>query len=142
MGYYDAMKQRIKADGGVTTATLGELRDGIQQARLGPYVLENVAEKLRQEGIDFFPEHVIRDNPAPRQHQEVRLVALDPNGPIFRLMKAIQDPTQDGDDFLRALGAGSSAAGLARLESRLERVRGALEDAVAALDEPDDADDV
>ena len=140
MGSYDVMKLRIKDGGGVATANLGELREAIKQQRLGPYVLETVAEKLHQEGIDFFPEWVIKENSAPRQHHEVRLVELNPNSPIYRAMKAIQDPTEDGDAFLCGLATSSPAATAARVEGRLKRVRGAIEDAIAILNEPDDAD--
>jgi len=140
MGDYDDIKKRIKAGGGVTTATLGELREAIQQQRLGPYVLETVAEKLHQEGIDFFPNWIIAGNTAPRQYHQVRLVELNPNSPIYRAAKAIEDPTEDGDAFLCGLATSSATASAARADSQLQRVRGALEDAIAILDEPEDAD--
>ena len=108
--------------------------------RLGPYVLETVADKLHQEGIHFFPNWIIADNKAPRQWQEVRLVELDPNSPIYRAAKAIEDPTEDGDAFLCELATNSATASAARADSQLQRVRGALKDAIAILDEPKDAE--
>ena len=142
MGNYDEMKVRIKEGGGVAVATLGELREAIHQQRLGPYVLEAVAERLHQEGIEFFPAWVIKDNSAPRQHHSVRLVDLNPSSPIYKAVRAVEDPTDDGDDFLRGLATSSPTATAARIEDQLKRVRGALEDAVAILDEPEDADAV
>ena len=140
MGDYDAMKKRIKEEGGVATATLGELREAINQQRLGPYVLEAVGERLHQEGIEFFPTWVIKDNNAPRQHHAVRLIELNPNSPIYKAVRAVDDPTGDGDDFLRGLATSSATATAARVENQLKRVRGALADALAILDEPEDAD--
>lgn len=140
MGKYDEQRARIEASGGVTVATLGELRQAIGQARLGPYVLADIAKNLEREGIAYFPADVIDDNKAPRQWEEVRLLFADQNNPIFKALKAITDPTTDGDTFLTTLaGAGNPIADVARLDDRLTRARGAIEDALAILDEPTDA---
>lgn len=140
MGSFDQMKSRIKDAGGVETVTLGELREAISQQRLGPYVLKAVGDGLHQEGIEFFPRWVIEDNVAPRQHHLVRLIALDPSSPIYKAARAVEDPTSDGDDFLRSLATSSPTATAARVEDQLKRVRGALDDAIAILDEPEDAE--
>ena len=140
MGTYDEMKSRIVRHDGVATASLGELRGAIGQARLGPYVLQDIAKGLEREGIAYFPSAVIDHNEAPRQGELVRLVLSDQNSPIYRAMRAIQDPTSDGDKFLASLTVeGSPIADVARFEDQMERTRGALQDALAILNEPSSA---
>ncbi|WP_159807755.1 hypothetical protein [Cellulomonas citrea] len=141
MATYDLMKKRIKSSGGVATATLGELREAINQARLGPYVLQDIAKGLEREGIAYFPSVTIDDNKAPRKWEEVRLILADQSNPIYKALRAIEDPNADGDAFLVSLAAaGTPVADVARYEDRLKRTRGALEDALAILDEPSDAE--
>lgn len=139
MGKYDKMKKAVEQCGGVSVVTLRELREAIGVSRLGPYVLADIASQLHQEGLDYFPAHTLDDNPAPRQWHEVRLVLRDPGSPIYKAMKAIEEPTEDGDTFLSDLGTGAATATAARAEDRLERVRGALQDALAILNEPSNA---
>ena len=141
MATYEVMKKRIKAGGGVATATLGELREAIGQARLGPYVLQDIAKGLEREGIAYFPSVMIDGNKAPRKWEEVRLVLADQGNPIYKALRAIEDPNSDGDLFLVSLAAtGTPVADVARFENRMKRARGALEDALAILDEPADAE--
>ena len=140
MGRYEKMKQAVEAQGGVHVVTLGDLRSAIGVARLGPYVLEDIANQLRQEGLEYFPRLTLDDNPAPRQWHPVRLILANPASPIYKAMKAIEDPTEDGDAFLADLGTSAPVATAARAEQKLQRVRGALQDALAVLDEPDDAE--
>lgn len=140
MGRYEKMKEKVQDSGGVHVVTLGELREAIGISRLGPYVLADIATQLHQEGLDYFPAASLDDNAAPRQWHEVRLVLRDSSSPIYKAMKAIEDPTEDGDAFLVDLGTSAPAATAARAEGRLERVRGALQDAIAILDEPTDAE--
>lgn len=141
MGKYDAMKARVREGGGLAVATLGELREAIGLQRLGPYVLKDVSDTLKREGLDFFPRDTIENNPAPRQWEAVRIVEIDPNSPIYKAMKAIEVPAPDGDVFLISLATQSAAADAARLQSRVQRARGAIEDALAILNEPDDVEE-
>jgi len=135
VGDYDDMKDRIKEGNGVAVTTLRELREAINIARLGPYVLQQVSDKLHRAGIDYFPRAVIDTNPAPRQDQEVRLVLQDQSSPIYKALSAIDKPDRDGDAFLVGLATQSPAAEVARLEDQILRAKGALADAQAALDE-------
>lgn len=71
--------QRCRAAGGLLRATLGELREELGYRRLGKYVLEEVADRLTEEELGWFPAWRLspRENAEPRKEQELWVFARD-----------------------------------------------------------------
>ncbi|MFD7659212.1 hypothetical protein ACFV4N_34995 [Actinosynnema sp. NPDC059797] len=90
------IESRVHANGGLAVCTLGELRDLADKDKLGVYVLRTAAKKLDGVGLAFYP--------APtepfRQHHEVRVYRRD--SPLGALVQAVTEPTERGDELLRA----------------------------------------
>ncbi|WP_431916607.1 hypothetical protein [Micromonospora wenchangensis] len=114
---------RCRADGGLTEATLGELRTELGYRKLGRWVLAEIADTLRATGLGFFPPHRLDPelNTEPRQWQTVWIYDRD-GGPRARMIDAVLQP--DGCDVraeLEAIGT-NNLAGLTP-QQRLERIR-------------------
>ncbi len=136
MANFDDIHKRLK-DGVITTATLEELREAIGQRRLGPNVLGTIREQLKQEGLEYFPAWVLDSNSAPRKTQTVRICKLDTASAVFKIVQAVQEPTEAGDEALRQLETGPTALALATSD-KLERLRAAIEDAMSILKEDEE----
>lgn len=114
---------RCRADGGLTEATLGELRDELGYRKLGRWVLAEIGETLRATGLGFFPPERLdaERNTEPRQWQTVWIYVRD-GGPRARVIDAVLQP--DGRDVraeLNALSTESLAA--LTLQQKLDRIR-------------------
>jgi hypothetical protein len=83
----------------VVVVTLGDLRKAIGYDRLGRYVLDELASSLEGEGLGYFPLSMIKDNPEPRQWQEVRIYRRGTG--LSKLIQAVTDPSPSGDRVLR-----------------------------------------
>lgn len=111
----EEISSRTNDNGGLLKTTLGELRDAVQFGRLGKYVIEEIARKLHGEGLGYFPSWVLDDNEFPRQHQELRVYR---NGTVLaELVKAIEDPSDHGDDRLRETALESHGETLDRIRA-------------------------
>ncbi|MFI7519059.1 hypothetical protein OG994_22935 [Micromonospora globbae] len=114
---------RCREDGGLTEATLGELRDELGYKKLGRWVLAEIAETLRATGLGFFPPERLNAelNTEPRQWQTVWIYQRD-GGPRARVIDAVLQPD---DCDVRAVLDGIGAGNLAALspEERLRRIR-------------------
>ncbi|MDI5936782.1 MULTISPECIES: hypothetical protein [unclassified Micromonospora] len=114
---------RCRANGGLTEATLGELRDELGYRKLGRWVLAEIAETLRTTGLGFFPPDRLRAelNTEPRQWQTVWIYDRD-GGPRARMIDAVLQPDDcDVRGELEALGT-KNLAGLTPRQ-KLERIR-------------------
>ncbi|GAB3261421.1 hypothetical protein [Nocardioides dilutus] len=83
----------------IVVTTLGDLRKAIGYDRLGKYVLDEVASGLEGEGLGCFPVEILKNNPEPRQWQEVRIYRRGKG--VGRLIEAVTAPTVAGDRLLR-----------------------------------------
>lgn len=100
--------------GGIVCLTLGDLRDAVGAGKLGRWVLERISEELDAEGLGYFPPAVLRANDEPRQHQEIRIYRKGPNV-VARVIDAVLNPTQKGDEVLRSLGGDDAREVLAEV---------------------------
>ncbi|MEU1752480.1 hypothetical protein ABZ436_07480 [Micromonospora matsumotoense] len=114
---------RCRADGGITEATLGELRAELGYRKLGRWVLEEIANTLRATGLGFFPPQRLDAalNTEPRQWQTVWIYDRD-GGPRARVIDAVLQP--DDCDVRGELGVigTNNAAGLTA-QQKLDRIR-------------------
>jgi hypothetical protein len=124
---------RVEAGGGLATVTLGDLKEVVGVRRLGKFVLSDIKDWLRREGLNYFPLAILDENPVPRQEQELRIYKSDRMSPIFRAVDAVLDPSAKGDEFIRSLAGEASTQQLGDLQARIERAREALEEAQSYL---------
>ncbi|MFF7992269.1 hypothetical protein ACFZDG_21045 [Kitasatospora xanthocidica] len=96
-GDADTVAGRCRAAGGLLRVTLGELRAEVGYRRLGKYVLEELAERLTEEGLGWFPTWRLspRENSEPRKEHDVWVFIRD-GGLRCQVIDAIQAP--DGSD--------------------------------------------
>ncbi|MGV9584423.1 hypothetical protein [Nocardia farcinica] len=118
------IEARCDAEGGLTVATLKELRDCIGRSKLGKWVLGEIAEALDEHRLGYFPTGVLvpETNPEPRQWQEVWVYRKD-NSPLARVVDTILDPGRP--ELVRATLASvriDDEAGLTA-EQKIERIR-------------------
>jgi hypothetical protein len=100
MSILNDIAAKVDEGGGLATCTLGDLRKVANKDKLGPFVLEAAAKALDTVGLAFYPTP-----PAPlRQHHEVRVFKRD--SPIGAVIQAVLEPTERGDDHLRATANG------------------------------------
>ena len=93
----------------IEVVTLQQLREALGYKKLGPRVLNDVAQKLAGQGLGYFPRHVIDNNDLPRAWEEVRVYPKD--SPVGKVIQAVMEPTETGDRYLlEASGSDSSAA--------------------------------
>ncbi|MFY1618853.1 hypothetical protein ACLQ25_03790 [Micromonospora sp. DT44] len=117
---------RCRADGGLTQATLGELRDELGYRKLGRWVLAEIAETLRATGLGFFPpERLTAElNTEPRQWQTVWIYVRD-GGSRARVIDAVLQP--DDCDVRAELDAiGTKNPATLTPQQRLDRIRDIL----------------
>jgi hypothetical protein len=114
---------RCRADGGLTEATLGELREELGYRKLGRWVLAEIADTLKATGLGFFPPHRLNAelNNEPRQSQTLWIYARD-GGPRARVIDAVLQP--DECNVRAELDAiGSSNPGALTPQQKLDRIR-------------------
>ncbi|RKN31628.1 hypothetical protein [Micromonospora musae] len=114
---------RCREAGGLTEATLGELRDELGYKKLGRWVLAEIADALKAAGLGFFPPDRLNAelNAEPRQWQTVWIYQRD-GGARARVIDAVLQPDEcDVRGVLDGLGAGNLTA-LSPAE-RLSRIR-------------------
>ncbi|GHJ10663.1 hypothetical protein TPA0907_50300 [Micromonospora humidisoli] len=114
---------RCRADGGLTEASLGELREELGYRKLGRWVLAEIAEALQATGLGYFPpERLDPDqNTEPRQNQTVWIYCRD-GGPRARVIDAVLRPQEcDVRAVLDGIGGGNLAA--LGPQDRLELIR-------------------
>lgn len=114
---------RCRADGGLTEATLGELRDELGYRKLGRWVLAEIAETLRATGLGFFPSQRLNAelNTEPRQWQTVWIYVRD-GGPRARVIDAVLQPDDcDVRAELDVIGTKNLAA--LTPQQKLERIQ-------------------
>ncbi|GGC73974.1 hypothetical protein IEU95_15850 [Hoyosella rhizosphaerae] len=110
MAQFDSIPDLAEAAdelGGLTVVTLGELREVLGYNRLGVRVLAEIADKLREHGLGYYPQHVLDSNPAPRFSEEVRVYKV--GAPLGVIVEAILNPTDIGDERLREAAGGRPA---------------------------------
>jgi hypothetical protein len=114
---------RCRADGGLTQATLGELRAELGYRKLGRWVLEEIAETLGRARLGYFPLDQLdpEQNSEPRQHQTVWI--YDKGDDVrARVLDAILEPDKhDVRGALDGLVAGRASALSA--DEKLARIR-------------------
>ncbi|MCZ7440269.1 hypothetical protein O7598_27990 [Micromonospora sp. WMMC241] len=114
---------RCQADGGLTEATLGELRDELGYRKLGRWVLAEIADTLRATGLGFFPADRLDAalNTEPRQWQTVWIYSRD-STPRARVIDAVLHPDDcDVRKELEVIGT-RSPAGLSHRQ-KLDLIR-------------------
>lgn len=136
MGKFDDIKADVE-EHGIVELELQQLRDAHGVKRLGGNVLAEIGQALQAEGLAYFPEWIIEANAQPRQNQTVRLCLADTSSLIFKVVRAVQAPSDAGDKTLLSLAGEAGAARAEEVEDRLARVRAAIEDAMEILKEED-----
>jgi len=119
---------RVKASGGITKITLGELRDELGYARIGKKILVTMSEHLSESGLGYFPGGTLDGdaNPEPRQWQEVWVYERDGSAKSA-VLDAVSDP--ENHDLVAALNMFSEGApdfGSMDAEQRLAFIRAAV----------------
>jgi hypothetical protein len=114
---------RCKGDGGLTRATLGELREELGYRKLGRWVLEEVAAFLAEARLGYFPLDMLEPdrNTEPRQGQTVWIYDRD-GGLRGQMIDAVLHPDEHD---VRAVLDGLVAGRIEVLttEQKLERIR-------------------
>jgi len=114
---------RCRSEGGLTEATLGELREELGYKKLGRWVLNEIAESLEQSELGYFPPERLdaERNAEPRQWQIVWIYSRD-GGARARIIDAILNP--DKRDVRAVLdGLVDSDLSALNAEQRLDRIR-------------------
>lgn len=109
MNMLKEIESRVDANGGLAICTLGELRDLAGKGKLGAYVLQAAAKALDGIGLAFYP---VPAEPL-RQHHEVRVYRRD--SPLGALVQAVIEPTERGDELLRATANNDHAAVISKI---------------------------
>jgi hypothetical protein len=114
---------RCHAEGGLTEATLGELREELGYKKLGRYVLDDIREHLDKAKLGYFPGWVIDParNVEPRQVQTVWI--YEKSGDLrSQVIDAVLNPDKhDVRAILDGLVGGNVEA--MTPEQKLERIR-------------------
>lgn len=111
--------QAAEENGDLLAVSLLDLRQALGYDRLGVRVLRWIADGLDGEGLGFFPQWVLDGevNNAPRAHDVVRVYRK--GTPLGKVIDAVLDPTNRGDELLRQSGSGDAASTLERIRELL-----------------------
>ncbi len=104
MATYEELREETIAAGGLLATEMIELKEAQNSGRLGIHVRNAISDKLESLGLGHLP-----DDLPPNQGDEVRLYQL--GTPLAKVIKAVSDPSEDGDDLLRKT-ANSDAEGI------------------------------
>ncbi|MRH93333.1 hypothetical protein GFY24_38970 [Nocardia sp. SYP-A9097] len=116
---------RCSEEGGLTQASLQELREALGFGRLGKWVLEEIKKDLESYRLGWFPTNILEPeiNAEPRQWQQVWIYRKD-ESPLARVLDAVLTDNAPADR-VRATLTGirlSDEVGLTA-EQKLERIR-------------------
>lgn len=119
---YDSMKdvaQATEENGDLLPVSLLDLRQALDYDRLGVRVLRWIADGLDGEGLGYFPQWVLdgEQNETPRAHDIVRVYRK--GTPLGKVIDAVLNPTNRGDEMLRQSGGGDAASTLDRIRELL-----------------------
>jgi hypothetical protein len=106
-------------NGDLLALTLLNLRMALGYERLGVRVLGSIASSLEGEGLGYFPEWVLdgEANTAPRAGDVVRV--FKKGSPVGKVISAVLEPSNVGDNLLRENLGGDSAATLGKIRELL-----------------------
>jgi hypothetical protein len=116
---------RCAEEGGLTQASLQELRKALGYGRLGKWVLEEIKNDLENYRLGWFPTNLLEPeiNSEPRQWQQIWIYRKD-DSPLARVLDAVLTEEAPGEQ-VRATLTGirlSDEAGLTA-EQKIERIR-------------------
>ncbi|MBK5248765.1 MAG: hypothetical protein JJE50_04930 [Actinomycetales bacterium] len=134
MGTYkswNSLKAEV-AKARVLEVELQDLKDLHGVKRLGANVLAEIADRLDEEHLVYFPAERLLNNPAPRQTELVRLTLAD--GPLRKVIVAVQSTDEPIETLLALLDSNNGWTQVEAMKEREANVRAALEDALGALD--------
>jgi len=133
---------------GVQQVTLRELRDIHGTARLGRYVLAEIAHELKLNKILFTPKRLLNGayNDKPRQDQVLWLTIDEPANTAALAIKAVENAQEEGgrNDELKTLKAlrkllksssGSALTKTSTIRQSVDQARAALQDALNDLEQ-------
>lgn len=113
----DDIKSAAEAQGGLIVASLLELREAMGYGRLGERVLSHIARELENQGLGYYPAHVLEDNPTPRQHEMVRIYIK--SSKLGEMVSSVLSPSEHGDELLRERALDENAGMVAEIRTIL-----------------------
>lgn len=118
---------RCRAEGGLTKATLGELREQLGYGKLGKWVLVEVAEAIKNAGLGYFPLTPLdpKHNETPRKEQSVWIFDASEGDLRCQVIEIILDPRDYLDEDVRSIlnGVAGGDSEALTAEQKLERIR-------------------
>ncbi|MFC0628799.1 hypothetical protein [Kribbella deserti] len=117
----NTVAERCRAEGGLVQATLGELREELGYRKLGRWVLNEIAENLRDTGLGYFPLNALDGEQVinPRKEDTVWVYDRD-GGPRAQVIDAIVNPGKNVKAVLSSHVEGAKVAMTA--EQKLEAI--------------------
>src|SRR5689334_2753594 len=109
----EALAREVAENGGVLSVTMERLRNACGYERVGPHVVDRMAEKLRLKGINHLPRMLPMDR--------TRLVRLyDSKTPAGALIKAVVRPGLSNDEKIVSLASSNAAETLRKISELLD----------------------
>jgi hypothetical protein len=119
----EGIAARCHGDGGLTVATLGDLREELGYKKLGKWVLAEIAESLQKSRLGYFPLSVLdpAQNTEPRQWQKVWIYRKNDDLRAQVIDAVLQPDMHDVRSILDGVVGGHADALTA--EQKLDRIR-------------------
>jgi hypothetical protein len=111
---FDALRDEVVANGDVLVIRMERLRNAVRKGRLGKWVVEEIDAKLRRRGLNHT---TLSETDA---WAEVLLYAMGSD--IERIVDAVQNPSAEAADTLRAATNDSSVGILRQIRALVEGV--------------------
>lgn len=105
---YEQLAEQVDLNGGVMTATMGQLRDVHGAGKLGSYVVSAIHEQLDSLGLGHAPVEMPRD-------QWERVLVYRKRTPVGRVVQAVVSVTKESDSILKeAVGNNGQSSDIIR----------------------------
>ena len=109
---YESLGKAVDDDGGIHATPMATLRIINGAARLGPGVCATISKELSRHGLGHIPKNLPESST-----EDVRVFRLGTQ--IADVVSAVQAPSHEGDEVLRAVG-GMASDKIARIKAIID----------------------
>lgn len=120
VGTWGELQDAVAANGDLLCVELQVLRGLTNKSKLGRWVALEIAKSLNDRGLGYWPREILDVGEDLRATQKIRIYQRSSG--VGRLVEAVLEPGEQGDERLREAGKGESSAELEALKNNLREL--------------------
>lgn len=120
IGTWGELQDEVAANGDLLCVELQLLRGLTNKSKLGRWVAQEIARSLTDRGLGYWPREILDVGEDLRATQQIRIYQRGSG--VGRLIDAVLDPGEQGDERLRKAGKEESSTELETLKNNLREL--------------------